>query len=110
MKSSRAIISLLLLITCFCELNAQSKLSDKFNQVSPFTSAYVYPTRIVWKDGNVMHDTNLLQKGNGQANLHNPNTVVLKNEKNQTGSSILLDFGLQINASIEIITGMWGGQ
>lgn len=109
MKSSRAILSFLMLITCFCEINAQNKLSDKFNQVSLLTSSYVYPTRIIWKEGNVMHDTNLLQKGNGQANLYNPNTVILKNEKNQTESSILLDFGIQMNASIEIITGMWGG-
>lgn len=109
MKSSRAILSFLMLITCFCEINAQNKLSDKFNQVSLLTYSYVYPTRIIWKEGNVMHDTNLLQKGNGQANLYNPNTVILKNEKNQTESSILLDFGIQMNASIEIITGMWGG-
>ncbi|MEJ5144744.1 MULTISPECIES: hypothetical protein [unclassified Sphingobacterium] len=110
MNSNRAILSFLMLIFCFCEINAQNKLSDKFNQVSPLTSAYVYPTRIIWKEGNVIHATNLLKRGNGQANLYNPNTVVFKNENNQIGTSILLDFGIQMNASIEIITGMWGGQ
>lgn len=109
MNSNRAILSFLMLIFCFCEINAQNKLSDKFNQVSPLTSAYVYPTRIVWKEGNVIHATNLLKRGNGQANLYNPNTVVFKNENNQIGTSILLDFGIQMNASVEIITGMWGG-
>ncbi|MDH5826441.1 alpha-L-rhamnosidase C-terminal domain-containing protein [Sphingobacterium faecium] len=109
MKPSPVIICLLFLITCFLEIHAQTKLSDQHNQISPLTTAFVYPERIVWKEGNVMHDEYLLRKGNGQANLHNPHTVILKNDQDHSKSSVLLDFGKEMNASLDIITGMWGG-
>ena len=84
------------------------KLSDEYDQISELTSAYVYPTRIVWKEGNISNEEYLLKIGNGQANLHNPHSIILKNN-GATSSSILLDFGKQMNASIEIVTGMWSG-
>ncbi|MGN0002588.1 MAG: alpha-L-rhamnosidase C-terminal domain-containing protein [Sphingobacterium composti] len=99
----------ILLLSIFSVCQAQTKkLSDQYTELSALTSAYVYPTRVVWKEGNITNEKYLLQKGNGQANLYNPHSVVLKNEGN-TSSSILLDFGKQMNASIEVVTGMWGG-
>lgn len=98
-----------LMLCIFCMCHAQTKkLSDQYGQVSSLTSAYVYPTRIVWKEGNITNEEYLLQKGNGQANLYNPHSIILKNKGN-TSSGILLDFGKQMNASIEIVTGMWAG-
>ncbi len=88
---------------------AQEKFSDQSKYISPLTQEYIYPTRIIWKEGKVSHEEYLLSKGNGQANLHNPHTVIFKNDNNQSKSSILLDFGKEMNASIEVITGMWGG-
>ena len=87
---------------------AQKKLSDQYQLISALSRAYVHPTRIVWKDGNVAHEEYLLKQGNGQANLYNPHSIILKNNGNET-SSILVDFGKQMNASIEVVTGMWAG-
>jgi len=102
----------LLLILCYCLLTtslfAQRKLSDGAKHISPLTREYVYPTRIIWQEGEIIKADNLKADGNGQANLTNDNITILKNTGNKT-SSILLDFGKEINAAIEIVTGMWGG-
>lgn len=85
---------------------AQYKLSDDASEISPLTQEYVYPVRIVWNEGDIYQVENILEKGNGQASLMNDDAVVLKNTGKDT-SSILLDFGKEINGSLEIITGMW---
>ncbi|GGE06818.1 hypothetical protein GCM10011516_00680 [Sphingobacterium cellulitidis] len=72
------------------------------------TREYIYPTRIVWQDGQINASDNLMLDGNGQANLNNEHITILKNNATQT-SSVLLDFGKEINGAVEIITGMWGG-
>lgn len=87
---------------------AQRKLSDQATHVSPMTREYVYPERIIWQQGDIQGLDNLLVKGDGQANLTNDNITILKNAQGDT-SSVLLDFGKEINASLEFITGMWGG-
>jgi len=108
MRPNPTIICLLFLIFCFYnKVDAQLKLSDAQKQISPLTYAFVYPTRIVWKEGTVLQDDYLLHKGDGQANLYNPHSIILKNHKDQITSSILLDFGRQMNASLEVVTGMW---
>lgn len=106
----RSLFFLLITIVFVGQTNvlAQKKLSDQYNQISALSRAYVYPTRIVWQNGDIANEAYLLQKGNGQANLYNPHSIILKNNGSET-SSILVDFGKQMNASIEIVTGMWGG-
>ncbi|MGH2622642.1 MAG: alpha-L-rhamnosidase C-terminal domain-containing protein [Sphingobacterium sp.] len=86
----------------------QQKLSDQAKHISPLTREYVYPMRIVWQEGDIQKAENILLDGDGQANLTNDQVTVLKNEGNKQ-SSILLDFGKEINGAVEIITGMWGG-
>lgn len=88
-------------------LTAQKKLSDEFVQISPLTRGYVYPTRIIWQNGNITNEEYLLQPGDGQANLHNPHSIILKNDENNPTSSILLDFGKEMNAYLEVVTGIW---
>lgn len=102
------ILSLTFVFIASQNVFAQKKLSDNYTQISPLSRAYVYPTRVVWKNGNVSNEEYLLQQGNGQANLYNPHSIVLKND-GTSSSSILLDFGKQMNASLEVVTGMWGG-
>src|SRR5699024_3046649 len=97
----------LLLITS--SAMAQYKLSDDASEISPLTQEYVYPVRIVWNEGDIYQLENLLEKGNGQASLKNDDAVILKNTGKDT-SSILLDFGKEINGSLEIITGMWANE
>lgn len=108
MKPDCIIFYLIFTVFMCSESVAQNKLSEQYEQISPLSRAYVYPLRIVWTAGDVRHAEYLLEKGNGQANLHNPKSIVLKNSQQQT-SSILLDFGKEMNASLEVITGMWGG-
>lgn len=94
--------------TCQISQAQTKKLGDQYDQLSPLTRAYVSPQRIIWKEGNVSNEMYLLGKGNGQANLYNPHSIILKNE-GKSSSSIVLDFGRQMNGAIEIVTGMWGG-
>lgn len=106
----KATTTLILLGICFCGLTgfAQRRLSDQATHLSPMTREYVYPTRIVWQRGQIDGANNLMLKGDGQANLTNENITVLKNSGNDS-ASVLLDFGKEINASLELITGMWSG-
>ncbi len=110
MKSQFILALTAILLCCSTVSHAQTKLSEQYasKNISALTRAYVYPTRIVWKEGNVQNEQYLLKEGDGQSNLYNPNSIILKNDK-QSSSSILLDFGKQMNASLEIVTGMWGG-
>ncbi|WP_270088477.1 alpha-L-rhamnosidase-related protein [Sphingobacterium sp. SYP-B4668] len=87
---------------------AQMKLSDDKKHISPLTREYVYPTRIIWSEGQVGRVENLLIAGDGQASLTNEKIVILKNGDKST-SSILLDFGKELSGSVELVTGMWGG-
>ncbi len=87
---------------------AQMKLSDDKKHISPLTREYVYPTRIIWSEGQVGRVENLLIAGDGQASLTNEKIVILKNGDKPT-SSILLDFGKELSGSVELVTGMWGG-
>ncbi|MFZ4262545.1 alpha-L-rhamnosidase C-terminal domain-containing protein [Sphingobacterium sp. HJSM2_6] len=108
MKHNLSIIGLFLLCLVANPGFAQRKLSDGDKHISALTREYVYPTRIIWKEGDVQKSENLMKSGNGQANLTNDNIVILKNGESGT-SSILLDFGKELNGALEIVTGMWGG-
>lgn len=88
--------------------NSQKRLSDKAYSTSLLTREYVYPYRIVWSKGTVKKIDNLLCKGTGQPSLMNDDAVILHNKDN-IQSSILLDFGKEINGSLEFVTGMWNG-
>jgi len=104
----RSVVSLLLLTFSSWSYGQTRKLSDDYTQVSELTRAYISPVRIVWQEGDVQNSQYLLNQGCGQANLYNPEIVVFKNSDKAT-SSVLLDFGKQINGSLEFVTGMWGG-
>lgn len=78
------------------------------NDVSPLVREYVYPTRVVWSTGQVSNVDHLLERGNGQATLHNRSITTIKNEGEVKGS-VLLDFGKELHGAVEIVTGMWGG-
>lgn len=101
-----ALASYFVLIT---PISAQHKLSDQAKHISPLTREYIYPTRIVWKEGEVLMDEKLKIHGTGQANLTNENITILKNIGNKK-SAILLDFGKELNGAVEIVTGMWSGE
>lgn len=99
----------LLMVIGVPKVLAQYKLSKDALEVSPLTYEYIYPKEIVWKSGDIIHSENLLLKGSGQASLNNDNIVVFKNTASEF-TSVLLDFGKEINGSIEVLTGMWGSE
>jgi len=75
-------------------------------QPSKLTREFVAPTRVLWQSGSVTNTDQLLKPGIGQADLTNASVCVLKNE-GETTSSILLDFGKELQGGLEIVTGMW---
>ncbi|WP_262247963.1 alpha-L-rhamnosidase-related protein [Parapedobacter soli] len=77
--------------------------TDSLNEI---VREYVSPTRILWQSGDIRNEEQLLQPGNGQADLTNASITVLKNE-GPARSSILLDFGKELHGGLEIVTGMW---
>lgn len=99
----------LLMVIGVSKVPAQYNLSQDALEVSPLTYEYIYPKEIVWKSGDIIHSENLLLKGSGQASLNNDNIVVFKNTASEF-TSVLLDFGKEINGSIEVLTGMWGSE
>lgn len=81
-------------------------MDDNPRKSSEFVYEFLSPTRILWKSGQIANEEQLLQPGNGQADLTNASITVLKNE-GQTQSSVLLDFGKELHGGLEIVTGMW---
>ncbi len=100
-------IFLLLLLLQVGDTYAQ-KRSNEIELASPLTRTYVYPTRVLWSEGDLENAPHLLEKGNGQANLTNTNVAKFKNTS-ASRSSILLDFGKEMNGALEMVTGMWPG-
>ncbi|MFD1164627.1 alpha-L-rhamnosidase C-terminal domain-containing protein [Sphingobacterium daejeonense] len=104
----KPILILVSIILSHFVAQAQHKLSDGSKHISPLTREYIYPTRIIWQEGDIKGSESLKVEGNGQANLTNDNITILKNT-GSAKSSVLLDFGKELNGSLEIVTGMWGG-
>src|SRR5690606_3174801 len=80
--------------------------SQAIGQPSELTREFISPVRVLWQSGNIANIEQLLKPGNGQADLTNASICVLKNE-GETKSSILLDFGKELQGGLEIVTGMW---
>jgi alpha-L-rhamnosidase len=72
--------------------------------------SYLTATRVVWtSDTSGTHVKNaqrLLIPGTGQAELVNRSPSVLKSDARHT-AAVLLDFGREINGSVQLVTGMW---
>ena len=71
------------------------------------TQKFLTPTRIVWKSDNtgtmVVNAESILKPGIGQADLNQGKYLVLENDKDSK-SGIIIDFGIQIQGGIEIVT------
>ena len=76
----------------------------------PRVRTYLTATRVVWtSDASGTHVENanrLLLPGTGQAELVNRSPAVLRSDANHT-AGLLLDFGREINGSVQLVTGMW---
>ncbi len=74
---------------------------------SEFVSDYLTPTRIILSKGNVTGAEKLLKPYRGQVSTNEPEVCVFKNDKSGV-SSILLDFGKEIQGGIQIVRAMSG--
>lgn len=98
-----------LMVLLYGSLNVNASAQDHPKQTESsdeIVRQYVSPTRILWQEGDIRNEEQLLQPGNGQADLTNASITILKNE-GQAKSSILLDFGRELHGGLEIVTGMW---
>lgn len=110
MKGVRLIM---LLITGVSIVNTNVFAALDYQQQQPSSEIiheYVSPVRIVWKTGKISNEQQLLNKGNGQADLTNASICVLNNSGAGVKAAILLDFGKELHGGIEIVTGMWPGE
>ena len=77
-------------------------------QETDFTTKYVTPTRIVWKEGTIANEQQLLLPGTGQAELSSKPLTSLENTA-AGETSIVLDFGKEMQGGLQLITGIWRG-
>lgn len=92
--------------TTVAQAKTLQTIDENPRKSSEFVQEFVSPTRLLWKAGSIANEEQLLQPGNGQADLTNASITVLKNQ-GQAKSSILLDFGKELHGGLEIVTGMW---
>jgi len=83
------------------------KATELFEALKPYNSdprirTYIAPKRIVWTQGNVEGAENLLVPKESQVSLTNGPMCYLTN-KDGVKSSILLDYGREINGTVRII-------
>lgn len=99
MKFKQALLTSLLVLVGLINATAQQ---------SEFKTTYVSPKRIVWQSGSLRNEKLLLQPGTGQAELSDKPLTILKNSPD-AASSILLDFGKEMQGGVQIVTGIWTG-
>lgn len=92
---------------------AVAQLPPVFNPTTatrsePMVTQFLAPTRIVWKDGQIKNAQELLKLGNGQADLSGSDLCIIKN-RDSLQSSILFDFGKEIQGGIQIVTDQSAG-
>lgn len=76
-------------------------------QDTEFVSEYLTPTRIMFTRGGVSGTENLLKAYCGQVSTNEPDVCIFRNGKDGS-SSILLDFGKEIQGGIQIVRAMSG--
>lgn len=113
------IVSSLVLFLCFIAIgltyvSCTSKVDHHACQTQKHSGdierTYVNPKRVVWVSNSdrVKNETQLLQEGNGQADLFNDKLCVLKNQGEEI-TSIVLDYGKELHGGLQIVTGRWPG-
>lgn len=90
-----------LLFLSLCALHSMAQSED-------FVTRYITPKRIVWQEGSITNEQQLLLPGTGQAELSSKPLAILENKQSVT-TSILLDFGREMQGGLQLITGIWKG-
>ena len=94
-------------IWIYAQIPPSLELSSSHIRSTELTQKFLTPTRIVWKSDNtgtkVINAESILKPGIGQADLNQGEYLVLENDKDSK-SGIIIDFGIQIQGGIEIVT------
>ncbi len=80
---------------------------NRQRQDPEFVSEYITPTRIMLANGGVSGTENLLKPYRGQVSTNEPDVCIFRNGENGR-SSILLDFGKEIQGGVQIVRAMSG--
>ena len=70
---------------------------------------YLPPVRIVWMQGDISGQDNLLEPSDGQSEISSRHLCRMKSSQGQQ-PAILLDFGREIHGGIRLVTGMPASQ
>lgn len=92
----------------FCGILVVFFAESVMAQKSDFITTYVSPKKIIWRTGKVTNEKQLFLSGTGQAELSNKPLTILENGL-LSQTSILLDYGKEMQGGLQIITGIWGG-
>jgi len=107
------ILTVILLFITGCNVQPENNTSYKKATENALTRQYLSPVKILWKsdysEHNIINAERLILHGNGQADLVGSNLCLIKGAEKEN-SSILLDFGKEIQGGIQIITGMFAEQ
>lgn len=67
------------------------------------TRRYITPVRVLWKQGKVSGEENLLRQRGVQITIENEEPFVMSNGEDGVNASILLDFGREMPGSLRIL-------
>ena len=88
-------------------------LTEIHGQTEPIIRKQVTPKRIVWMSDHtgtrIKNPEYLLIPGNGQADLSKSGLCYLINSPDQK-ASVILDFGIELQGALQIITGITGSK
>ena len=98
---------------CYGNHNCDSPPRVKKASENALSRRYLSPVKILWKSDQsnkyIINSEKLLQKGNGQADLVGKDLCLLKGG-DKANTSLILDFGKEIQGGVQIVTGMFAEQ
>lgn len=68
----------------------------------PRSRKIIFPTRVIWKQGDVINEQALLKKREMQISLDESNPCTMKTQNGQK-ASVLLDFGVELHGGIRLL-------
>jgi len=112
--ASIACIMLIFISSCKIQQHTSAKASIYTSPANDvLTRHYLSPVKIIWKSDQsnkyIINSEKLIEPGNGQADLVGANLCTIKSG-DQTNTSILLDFGKEMQGGLQIVTGAFTEQ
>ena len=95
--------------TLLLSLLSLATLSISAQQRDERVRDYLPPVRIVWMQGDISGQDNLLEPSDGQSEMSSRHLCRMKSSQGQQ-PAILLDFGREIHGGIRLVTGMPASQ